>query len=239
LNLKIKGLTILFVIGVLLFSQPSQAFIPEENTIRIMTFSDAAAEGSVEIGTFVNITIVIKNLTNETMNNVTIFQKYINDPAEEAIKLMKTPYGDYFGEPINYTESEIPGLTVTNSLTNQAIFANYLNVTESNITLNIPEILAGDEIGLTYTFNFTDEGIYIFNAADITYYDHWGDEKNLKSFNEVSVNVAAADENSIAPYIPSFETTEINFMLIFGLTFGVVIIALVSRGLYLKKPFEI
>ena len=239
MNSKIKVLTLLLAIGVLLFSQPSQAFVPENDTIKVTTFSDVAAESSVDIGTFVNITIVIKNLTNETMNNVTIFQKYINDPAEESVKLMKTPYGDFSGEPINYTDSEIPGLTVTNSLNNKDIFANYLNVTESNITLNLPKLLAGGEIGLTYTFNFTDEGIYIFNAADVTYYDHWGDVKTLKSFNEVSVNVAKVDENPIAPYIPNFETTETNYLLIIGFTFGVVIIALVSRGLYLKKPFEL
>lgn len=204
-----------------------------------MTFSDVASESSVNVGTLVNITIVIKNLTNETMNNMTVFQKYINDPEEEAVKLIKTPFGAYSGEPINYTDSEIPGLTVTNSLNDQAIAANYLNITEANITLNLPNLLASGEIGLTFTFNFTDEGIYIFNAADITYYDHWGDKKTLKSFSEVSVNVAIVEDNPIAPYIPNFETTEINFPLIIGMTLGVVVIALLSRGLYLKKPFEV
>ena len=239
MNSKIKGLTLLFVIGVLMFTHPSQAFIPEDNSIEVMTFSDVASEDSVEIGTLVNITIVIKNLTNETMNNMTVFQKFTNEPEEETVKLVKTPYGDFSGEATNYTDNEIPGLTVTNSLNDQAIPANYMNITEANITLNLPELLAGGEIGLTFTFNFTDEGIYIFNTASVTYYDHWGDKKTLRSYSEVSVNVAATEEHPIAPYIPNFETTETNFTLIIGLIIGVVIIALLSRALYLKKPFEL
>ena len=88
MNSKIKVLTLLLAIGVLLFSQPSQAFVPENDTIKVTTFSDVAAESSVDIGTFVNITIVIKNLTNEKNSSAVFYklgkradniERYIND----------------------------------------------------------------------------------------------------------------------------------------------------------------
>ena len=238
MKINTKGLALITVL-IFIVSTPSlQAYTPDNEIIQLMTFSDVADKDSVNVGTLVNMTIVMKNLTNDTISNMTIFQTIAKEDNIDSISLFKSPYGLYEGEAINYSSSEIADLSITNSLTDLPVPINYLNVTNYNFTLNIPTLNVGEEIGISFTMNFTEEGLFIFNAADLDYYDHWGDTYSMKSYSDISVNVVIPEVDPMREFIPEFETTELDYKLVLYITLGTIIIALASRALYLKKPIN-
>lgn len=218
----------------------TSGFVPIEEQVNVYTFSDAASLDNIEPGIPVNFSIVVKNLSNDTIHNITIFQNFAKSFETETVKLLESPLEKFGGEPINHTSST-GNIEVEDKLTGNMIKINYLNITLSNFTLNFEEIKSGFSIGIGYSLNFTQElSIYSPDATLLTYYDHWGDEQSESGKISPSFNIQLPEENEIAPYFPSFETEdELNPTQIFLTVFIVIIVAYFGRILYLKNPFKL
>ncbi len=231
---KLKSVAILLFI--IIFTMHTSSYIPDKQLVEVMTFSDAAKYESIDIGVPVNISLVIKNYTNNTISNITLFQEYSKEINIDKIQLLKSPIGDFNGTYINYTRTEITNLSTTNLIDNTNLPINYFNVTKTNFTLNFPNMSNYTEVAIGFTLNFTAEGLFTFPSAKVTYFDHWGDKYTKLSSNEISVTVKEKTNNPIREYIPQFNVSNINYKFIGILTFGTLLIAIFSRVLYFKKP---
>lgn len=205
--------------------------------VKAITMSDVPAEATIHVGTSVNFTAVLKNLTNETIHNVTIFQTYASNTETNTSKLISTPLGIFNG-PKNYTSDVL--FELKDTLSGNTLEFNYLNVTYNNFTLNLPELAAGKSIGIGYTVNFTKIKSQNFPACTVTYYDHWDDKYTVVGTSLSTFSVIEPKTNEIAPYFPDVKVnSSTDYSTILYALGSVVIIAILSRGVYFKNPFNL
>ncbi|MCY3411288.1 MAG: hypothetical protein INQ03_06570 [Candidatus Heimdallarchaeota archaeon] len=242
MNFTLKSsllISVILVVGIISIA-PSAAFIPEEPEVKVFTFSEIRDQPEIESGKPINFTIIIKNLTNSSISNITIFQTYAENYEVSFLKLVNSPMGAYTG-PVNYTGQ--PGtLSIKDAATHESVPINYLNVTNQNFTMNVPSLAAGKTLGIGFTLNFTRERTYSFTdkAAEVTYYDHWGDPYTVISEHNPTINIDNPEEDEVEPYIPRVPVeSELDFKPIIFISLGLVVLVLVIRIVYGKNPLDI
>lgn len=217
----------------LLAANNTFAAFPVSNDIFVVSISSFADQSNLKIGETLNVTTIIKNVTNDTMNNITIVQPYSLSSYSSYVNLVKSPLGTVH-ENQNYTN-----VVMNDSLSKNQIKLNYLNFTSENFTLNFQSIEIMQTFAYSFAVNYTAVGSYVISKAKVTYYDHWGDKKEAESSNTISFTITEKTPDPLAPYLPNLVNTNINLYLIGSLVLGIVIIALISRILYGKNPLKI
>lgn len=208
----------------------STAFTPrDEGFVEVYLYSQADNRNDVEIGNTVDFSIVIKNLWNDTIHNLTLIQPF---PAD-------TDLISVADQPVEQQNQNFTAFSVTDTNSGTQLDFQYLNVTESNMTANIDiNMERGDYFTLGFELNFTTTGSYSFTAPSLTYYDHWGDIQTEIQTQTTSIQIVEIEEDTRTQYIPSFETTEPNYQIIVGGILAIFVVAILGRTLHLKKPFE-
>ncbi|OLS27823.1 MAG: hypothetical protein HeimC2_10180 [Candidatus Heimdallarchaeota archaeon LC_2] len=201
---------------------------PAENIISLgMMASDT--EQIIE-GTIVEIFILIKNFSNDTLNNVTITQT-----IQSSLTFIQSPYKMFNGTAMEYNET----VSIENQITKTNISLNYFNIYENNFTMNLDRIDNLEEIRLRYTVNVTEAGTSIIQKTSLEYYDKYGDKQPLVTApSDLILQSIATLECEKCDYFESVDLAEINWGLIFGIAFVIILAGLLSRSLYKKKPFE-
>ncbi len=245
MSIKIRNSIILIVTIISLLSMSNvQGFVPEDMQVKAYTFSSANAKSNLNVGELVNFTVVVKNLTNETITNVTIFQQYARSIVTNVSKMVNTPLGAFNG-PMNYTSEFAPApspapLDMINVLTGEKLEFNYFNITYNNFTLNLPSIDAGDSIGIGYTLNLTKTGTFSYDPTRVEYYDHWMDKNIATASSMPNILIAEPEENKIAPFFPEVEVDEeIDYYSILLPLLSIIMVAILSRIVYFKNPFNL
>jgi len=219
-----------FFIGLLIVSQ-SQGFIPIDEDIVVTTVRDS--ENNLEVGTIVEISVIVKNFFNNSISNITLTQVLPSD-----VTLIESPFGT-FSEARNYT-LEGDNLSVFDAASNLNISLNYLNVTSSNFTLNLGKLAAFGKFSFSYKLNMSSaDDIVTLDPIAMTYFDHWGDVQTFSGGNPLTFNVREKDVNELKRFFPEIEVDDNDRTLIFVLILGLTLIALASRLLHLKRPIEL
>jgi hypothetical protein len=211
-----------------MIGKPTTAFIPENETIFVNLRSSSGT--SVNIGTTVDLSIVVKNLFNNSIYNVTITEQ-----IQDAIDFLETPAGPFDGNDINHTDISVLNLDNLESLS-----VNYLNITSNEFILNIPKIDKYETITLGFKINLTQVGSMSVLSPEISWYDHWGD-RNVPSddiiINSILFSVSDILVNPKVGYFPEIEVAEINYTTIIFVSLATIVFAIFGRILYMKKPF--
>lgn len=228
-----KKLTTMLIIictfGVL-FANPIHAFSPEEEMVFVIVLS--SEESNVAVGTLINISIIIKNLTDNPIHNITVIEK-----LPISIEFIQTPYGLFNGTEANYT-----GFSFVNQINNENIQANYLNSTASNFTLNFNEIRKSETLSIGFIINVTQVGTALtLDKTIVEYYDHWGDKNRVSpgKINSLGFDVREIPQYQKGKYFPDVKVEEVDYQIIILIFISVLVLALSGRILYKKKPFEV
>lgn len=206
----------------------STAFAPrDEGFVEVFLYTHAEDRRNIEIGTTVDFSIVVKNLWNDTIHNMTLFQ--IFPAGSELMSIVNQPIED---QNQNFTD-----LSTTDERSGMQLDFNYINVTESNMTANFDiNMERGDYFVFDFSLNFTIDGQYTLEEPSFTYYDHWGDRKTEAKIQTTTVEIVTIEQDTRTQFIPAFETTEPNYGILVGGIFAIFIIAILGRSLHLKKP---
>jgi len=222
-------------ISTMLFVMNTQSYVPEEPGVEVLNlvdvpFNNTTDKYEIEVNNIINITILVKNLTNETYTNVSIIQEI----PIAGVEFYEHPYERFTGENASYTDIEIPDVLNHNSLQ-----LNYLNVTQSNFTLNMDFMQNDSSFAIKYSVNMTSDGDFSFPRTNVTYYDHWGDLNYMESVNYLLITVIKPTNDTRTYYrVNPGDVEDFELMKILPWSLGVLVIAVFSRSLYLKKPFD-
>ncbi len=211
-------------------TRPNQGYIPDDEIIFVITMS--SQEKTVSVGTFINISIVITNYFKTDIDNITVIQSIPN-----GLEFYRTPAGPYDGIDTNYIMHNFK-----NEVNNEFVSANYINITASNFTLNFDVLKSGETIGLSYTVNSTMVGVsFIIQKPIVEYYDYWGDKYDVPqgSINGLVFEVTGIQTDPKSGYFPEISVEQNDYQLILIICITVVVIALLARILYMKKPIAI
>ena len=97
---KVNLLLISLMTFALVMGNITHAFVEDGSPI-VYTISDVDSIGEVLPGTIVNFTIVVKNLSNNSITNITIVQTIADSFQTDDIIMVKSPLGDFDGTPVN------------------------------------------------------------------------------------------------------------------------------------------
>jgi len=213
-----------------MIGKPTVAFIPENETIFVLL--ESSRDTSVRINTTVDLSIIIKNLFNNSIYNVTITER-----IQDAINFVETPAGVFDGNDVNHTDIPITNLNNLEQLT-----VNYLNITSTEFIVNIAKIEKYETIALGFKINLTEVGAATVRSPEISWYDHWGD-RNVPSsdvsINSISFSVFDIEVNAKIGYFPDVEVADINYTTVIFISLATIVLALFGRILYKKKPFAL
>jgi hypothetical protein len=206
----------------------AQAFVPVSESVFVNTISSTNSD--IQIGTIVDIAVTIKNLTNDTISNVTLFQS-----IPSGIDFINSPYEPYSGIASNYVD-----ISVFNHVTMQNIDINWLNVTDANFALNFDQMLVQDAVSFQFTVNSSSVGAsFLLEGATVTYYDFWGDRQQSVSDNSLTFQVTEVSTNPKAVFFPDVSVDEIDYWKVVYVMLISLFVALISRMLYKKRPIEL
>lgn len=231
------NLTVAVLIGIFLavsLNNTSLGFIPQDETVTIALLTGDKRD--VNVGTEVDLTVIITNFTNETISNITVFF-----PIPSGMVFLRTPFEDFNGEDVNYTRIKDNPVMLDLS-SNLNIPLNYLNVTASNFTLNFDNIEKFNSLSFGLRVNITSDDRTILGISSdlitMEYYDHFGDPLTVKVANNVDFNVATLTTNELVGYFPELTIDDINYFIFLWIGLGITAAAIIGRMLYRKRPIE-
>jgi uncharacterized repeat protein (TIGR01451 family) len=206
------------------------AFVPVNESVFVNTLSSVQTD--IPIGTFADITVTIKNLTNDTISNVTLFQAI---PAGiDFISSDSMPDAPY-SEDVSYED-----ISVINQITKQNRVVNWLNVTARNFTMNFDQMPVQDAFSFQFTINSSIvSASLVIVGARVTYYDFWGDRQQAISDNTLTYQVTEVPTNEKAKFFPDVTVDEIDYWKVAYVIVISLFVALISRMLYKKRPIEL
>ncbi len=221
----------IFVVIIVSMSTPSIAFAPIEKKVVVTAVSDGYRLGTkLYVGIQTNITIIVKNFSNETMRQVNISQSMPVD-----LTIVDSSFGNLTTlkeinstKPFNYT-------TFSGS---QITFGKlFINSTYYNFTIN--SIFNGTGFSFAYAVNSSLPKSYDISPVQVKYLDHWGDTLSLTS-NTLKVaykQLPASNGNDL--YIPKFSEGVIDWNTYILVSFITAFVAVVSVILYGRKPLSL
>jgi len=219
----------------LLSATSSQAYAPnDQGFVQAFLYMTQTNPNNVVANQPVNMSIVVTNLTNETIHNVTITQTLLQNTQLIGVGDQKiTP------DTANFTNLVIP-----DTLSGSQLHLSYLNFTTTQL---VPELSANFNItlpaGALFSFefrlNFTKTGQFPFSAPVVSFYDHWGDKQTDVKTQNVSANVKESPVETRRKYIPTFTTSKTNYTLIIGGFIALLAVALLGRTLHFKAPVRL
>ena len=218
--------TILLLLLGMSFMKIGSAYEPENTRIITISYTDELNLEKVVIATIINITVVIKNFTNESLLQLNVTQKM---PAK--IELISTPLGEYIGSEINLTQEKTyigptnEEIQILNGFANSSFYKFALSSLPPHSSLL-----------WQYTINITSIEQFEINSPNINYLDKYGDSKEITNLTPISIRAQQTDSKDLAEQnFPQFELEIVNWFLISILALSVVIIAILSSYLHKLK----
>jgi len=222
----------------LLSTISAAAYSPKgEGFVEALIVNNSKNSSNIEVGNIVDFSVLIKNLWNDSINNITITQEI----PSSNVKLVSVG-----GQSMGESSASLTNITVDDTYTGKQLKLSYLNFTysetdKSNFTANIDITLAQDDyFVLGFQLNFTQSGNFNVLQPNVSYYDHWHDpHTNVNGVDSIGVNVLSVDDDTRRQYIPYADTVDPNYTLILAGFLAVMVAAVLSRILHGKKPIEI
>ncbi len=208
---------------------PASAFKTDPNKVSIISIHDAAAlDNQLNPGTWVNITVLIKNLSNDTMRNVNVSQSLPND-----LEIVRSPFGNLTDVVNITTPAEMPMADGKMIHINSAFF------NKTYYRFNFDSLINGSGISFAISVNATRDKVFDIDPVTVDYLDHWGDPHTVTG-NRVSLEFFPIEEKSDDDlYYPKFEVTDVDWTLVISTTLAVIIGAsILSALVYFRKPFS-
>ncbi|MHA2169388.1 MAG: hypothetical protein ACXAB7_05790 [Candidatus Kariarchaeaceae archaeon] len=226
----LRKLAFIFILFSIMSASSTWAFVPVNESVFVNTLSSVQTD--IPIGTFADITVTIKNLTNDTISNVTLFQAI---PAGiDFISSDSMPDAPY-SEDVSYED-----ISVINQITKQNRVVNWLNVTARNFTMNFDQMPVQDAFSFQFTINSSIvSASLVIVGARVTYYDFWGDRQQAISDNTLTYQVTEVPTNEKAKFFPDVTVDEIDYWKVAYVIVISLFVALISRMLYKKRPIEL
>ncbi len=225
-----KGKTItLLVFIIFLALTPTTGFETDPTKVSVISIHDGKTLGrELFPGTIVNVTVLIKNLSNDTMRNVNVSQT-----LPEEIDLVLSPFGSVSSE-INITQPMDMEMPSGETLRINSAYAN-----SSYFTFNFDSLVNGSGIAFTYSINATRDKVFDIDAVQVDYLDHWGDPHTANG-NRISLEFFPPEEKADNDkYYPKFEVGEVDWVLVISTAVGLVFgVSVISALVYFKKPFS-
>jgi len=221
-----KALTVTMLISMLIFINPSVSFVPENSLAfdQVIMSSEPYEQTELEIG------IYIKNFLNFTLTNITLTLN-LTDPG--VLSFTSCDFGELTGDDIMlnttfYSSSEF-------GFNSSEITYGYLS--SKSIMLNATEILKDAEFIFYYNITSSESGPHTIPEAIMTYYDNWGDLKEVESEHALLVDFLSLEEE-IDPNLPDWKSgkriTSGWGLVIFAVA-PVVFAVMVSFVLHIRK----
>lgn len=231
---RLKFLTFILIFGIFISLSLDSAHgyepDPEEGIIAISLL--ASERSDVEVGTIIEVYIVIKNLSNLTMNNVVINQSL---DITDKLKFTESPVGYFNGTDRDYIEN----VNVINHITGNNVTLKSLNITSSNFTMSMDSIEPKEEFSFKFKVNITESGSSAIPETSLTYHDKYGDLQGpFKSLNNIAISADKNTVNDKIGHFPEIEVDDSDNDLIFWGSFLLIVVAVLSRSLYKKRPIE-
>lgn len=208
---------------------PATAFETDTDKVSVISIHDGTTLGrELTPGVVVNVTVLIKNFSNDTMRNVNISQS-----LPEDLDLIQSPFGSVSSE-INITEPTEIDLPTGDTLQINSAYAN-----SSYFTFNFDSLINGSGIAFTFSINATRDRVFDIDALQVDYLDHWGDPHTVNG-NRISLEFFPPEEKTDDDlYYPKFEVGEVDWILVIGTAVGLVVgISVLSALVYFRKPFS-
>ncbi|RMG36770.1 MAG: hypothetical protein D6732_07785 [Methanobacteriota archaeon] len=226
-----KGKTITLLIFILCLSLTSiNAFETDPTKVSVISIHDGKTLGRELVpGILVNVTVLVKNFSNDTMRNVNISQS-----LPEDLELVLSPFGSVNSE-INITEPTDIEMPTGEILRINSGYAN-----RSYFTFNFDSLINGSGIAFVYSINATRDKVFDIDSLQVDYLDHWGDPHTANG-NRISLEFfPPEDKTDDDLYYPKFEVGEVDWFLIVGIGVGVVLgVSILSALVYFRKPFSV
>ncbi|MCE7733247.1 MAG: hypothetical protein GPJ54_00115 [Candidatus Heimdallarchaeota archaeon] len=203
---------------------------PEEGIIAIHLL--ATERTDIEVGSIIEVYIVIKNFSNFTMNNV-----MINQSVDEVrgLQIIESPVGSFNGTDRGYTED----VTVINHITGDNVTLTSFNVTSSNFTMSMDAIASNVELSFKFKINVTESPLATINPTTVIYDDKFGDTQGpIESTNDIEIRSVEIIINDKIGHFPEIEVDDSDNDLILLGSILLIVVAVLSRMLYKKKPIE-
>lgn len=233
---RLKFFTLFLVFGLLvtLSSDPAHSFEPNPDDGIIAISLLATERSDVEVGSSIEIYLVIKNFSNFTMNNVTVTQ-FLDTNNVEALQFIESPIGLFNGTDRTYTEN----VSVINYISGENVTLNSFTISSNNFTLNMGKIDKSEVYSFRFSVNITESGRSSISETTVTYYDQFGDLQDpLDSPNDIEIRATAVPTNEKDGFFPEIEVEDVNYRTVFIIAFVLLAVALLSRSLYKKRPIE-
>ena len=219
-------LVITMLISILIFINPSISFVPE-NTLQ---FGQTIMNPAIYEQTNIEIGIFVKNFLNFTLTNITLTLNLTNPGP---LSFTSCDFGELSGEEntLNstiYSSSEF-------GFNSSEITYGYLS--SKSLMINVTEILKDAEFIFYFNISSIESGSYTIPAAIMTYYDNWGDLKQIVSEDPMTIEFLSLEEE-INPNLPDWKSgKKISSswgLVIFALA-PVVFAIMVSYVLHIRK----
>ncbi len=223
--MKLPNKGILVISLFLLIIATPNAYIPENKVITLLLVN----EGPFGLREEANETILVKNYANYTMTNVTIEQRIHKD----ALKITDTPFG-----PLNASSMQIRNRTgIPNTITPSdiVVYAFYVNTTYFNITVSELKIGETLEFGVSFKYILKDSEILTISAANVTWYDNWGDpQSQLTNTAEINFRTTKGEDPRASYIQPPELDTSLEKRFIYAML-GLVILLPILNFVYIRR----
>ncbi len=109
----------------------------------------------------------------------------------------------------------------------------------SNFTMNFDSIMPKEAFSFKFKVNVTEDGSSEVPNTSLTYYDKFGDLQDpITSLNNINIRADEVTVNPLIGYFPEVEVDDAdNGLILIGIIL-VIVVAVLSRSLYNKKPIE-
>lgn len=228
-----KIIRLLPILLILVFVLPATvdngiAYIPDPEEKIISMGMMSSHSGDIFEGTIVEIFVLIKNFSNETLNNVTITQT-----IQSSLTFIETPYKDFNGTDMEYTEN----VSIRNLISNSNISLNYFKISKSNFSLNMDKIDNGEEIRIRFSVNVTEATSSNIVPTSLVYFDKYGDlQPAISPEGNLFLNGVEKPECEKCDYFENVEVDDMDWVFILSIAVAILLAGLLSRSLYNKKP---
>ncbi len=225
MRLPNKGILVISLF-LLIIASPN-AYVPENKVITLLLVN----EGPFGLREEANETILVKNYANYTMTNITIEQRIHKD----ALKITNTPFGS-----LNATSMQIRNKTgIPNTITPPTIqvYSFYANTTYFNITVSKLEIGETLEFRVSFKYVLKDSEILTISAANVTWYDNWGDpQSQLTNTAEINFRTTTGEDPRVS-YIqlPEFDKS-LEKRFIYAMVSLVILLPILNFVYIRRKP---